>query len=130
MTYDYNYLYIGLGIIGSIILLLFFRSIKRAILRLFGGSIELPEAAGVVFLCLFVHMIIKEGERTHEWHYYNELYIFFTAGAAMTGLGLKHALDTYKEIRLGSNSSSTITETQTQKREVVKQQDNNNESGE
>jgi len=125
MTYDYNYLYIGLGIIGSILLFLFFRSIKRAILRLFGGSIELPEAAGVLFAGLFTHMIIKEGDRTHEWHYYNELYIFFTAGAAMTGLGLKHALDAYKEIRLGNNANSTVTETQTQKREVVK-----NESGE
>ena len=40
----------------------------------------------------------------------------------MTGLGLKHTLDTIKEIRMGDNSSSTITETQ--KKEIVK-----NESG-
>lgn len=120
MTYDYNYLFIGLGIIASILLVLFFRSMKRAILRLFGGSIELPEAAGVLFAALFTHMIIKEGQRTHEWHYYNELYIFFTAGAAMTGLGLKHALDTYKEIRLGNNGGEA----------TVKKEEKKLESGE
>lgn len=126
MAYDYNYLIIGLGIVGAIFLILFFRGLKRAILNLFGGSIELPEAAGVLFAALFTHMIIKEGQRTHEWHYYNELYIFFTAGAAMTGLGLKAALDTYKEIRMGSGGNTTVTNTQaqTEKREVK------NESGE
>ena len=70
---NYNYLYIGLSIIGSILLILFFRSLKRAILNLFGGSIELHEVAGILFAGLFTHMIIVEGERTHEWHYYNEL---------------------------------------------------------
>jgi len=126
MAYDYNYLIIGLGIAGAIFLILFFRGLKRAILKLFGGSVELPEAAGVLFAALFTHMIIKEGQRTHEWHYYNELYIFFTAGAAMTGLGLKAALDTYKEIRMGNSGNTTVTNTQTQteKREVK------NESGE
>jgi hypothetical protein len=125
MAYDYNYILIGLTVIGVIATIVLFRSIKRAILRLFGGSIELSEAAGVLFAGLFTHMILLEGQRTHEWHIYNELYIFFTAGAAMTGLGLKQTLDTIKEIRMGSNSSSTIIETQTQKKEVVK-----NESGE
>lgn len=127
MAHDYNYILIGFGIIGAIFLVLFFRGLRKAILNLFGGSVELPEAAGVLFAALFTHMIIKEGQRTHEWHYYNELYIFFTAGAAMTGLGLKHALDAYKEIRLGNSGNSTATNTNTQKIEVVNQQ---NESGE
>lgn len=127
MAYDYNYILIGLTVIGVIATIVLFRSIKRAILRLFGGSIELSEAAGVLFAGLFTHMVIIEGQRTHEWHIYNELYIFFTAGAAMTGLGLKQALDAIKEIRLGNNASSTVTSTQTQSREVVK---NQNESGE
>ena len=94
-----QYVSISFGVVLALVAILFYSRIKNAILSLFGGSIELPEFAGVVFLCLFSHMIIKEGNRTHEWHHYNELYIFFTAGAAMTGLGLGKVLDTIKEIR-------------------------------
>lgn len=115
---------VTLGIVGAILLVLFSKTLKRAILSLFGGSIELPEAAGIVFTYLFIHMVMKEGNRTHEWHYYNELYIFFTGGAAMTGLGLNKVLDTVKEIRMGNAGNSTVTNTQIQKREV------NNEAGE
>lgn len=103
-----NTYFIVLGIIGAILLFFFLRSIKRAILVMFGGSIELPEAAGVLFAGLFTYMIIKEGSREHEWHLFNELYIFFTAGAAMTGLGLSKVLETIKEMRVGD--SSTIQE--------------------
>lgn len=112
-------LFVALGIIGAILLVLSFRSIKRAILKLFGGSIELSEIGGVLFAYLFAKMIFEEGNREHEWHIYNELYIFFTAGAAMTGLGLNKVLDTYKEIRLGSGGNSTVTSTQTNERKVV-----------
>lgn len=128
MAYDYNYLYIGLAILASILLVLFFRSMKKAILRLFGGSIELSEAGGVVCMVYLGYMIYQEAHRaTLEFHVYNELYILFIAGGAMTGLGLKHALDTYKEIKLGNSGNSTITNTntQTQSREVKQ-----NESGE
>jgi len=115
--------FVVLSIIGAIILFFTFRAIKRAILRLFGGSIELPEAAGVLFAGLFTYMVLKEGQRTHEWHYYNELYIFFTASAAMIGLGLKQVLETYKEIRLGNSGNSTVTNTQTQERKVTNEPD-------
>lgn len=101
-------IFITVLIFVSILTALFFKSIKRAILNVFGGSIELPEFAGVVFLGLFIHMIMKEGQRDHEWHYYNELYIFFTAGAAMTGLGLKKTLEVVKEIKLGESSKEPI----------------------
>jgi len=110
---------IMLGIMGAIVIFVSIRAIKRAVLKLFGGSIELSELAGCLFAGLFTYMIIKEGNRTHEWHYYSELYIFFTAGAAMTGLGLSKVLETIKEMRLGSSGNSTITNTQTQERKVT-----------
>lgn len=97
-----------IGIFGVIIILFFFKKIKRGILSIFGGSIELPEAAGTVFLGLFVYMVWKDGNRQYEWHHFNELYILFTAGAAMTGLGLKSVLETVKEIRTGTSSSTEI----------------------
>lgn len=103
-------------IIGSVILLIsvfYFKSIKASILSIFGGSIELSEAAGCIFLCLFAYMIIKEGNRDHEWHYYNELYIFFTAGAAMTGLGLKDVLNTVRDIRTNSTGKTNKDESET-----------------
>lgn len=94
-----------LYIIGSLLVLVtlsIFKNVRKAVLSIFGGTIELTELAGIIFLMLFIYMIIKEGNRTHEWHYYNELYVFFTAGAAMTGLGLKDVLSFYKDIRTGN----------------------------
>lgn len=108
-------------VIFAIFFLIFKKSIKRAILSIFGGSVELSEMAGVVFLVLFTYMIIKEGNREHEWHLYNELYIFFTAGAAMTGLGLQHVLEVIKDTRSISSTKTKI-ETETEAIE--------NESGE
>lgn len=87
--------------------LIFRKSIKNSILSLFGGSVQLPEAAGMIFLGLFIYMIIKEGNRDHEWSYYNELYIFFTAGAAMTGLGLQHVLEVVKDMKTGNPVNKT-----------------------
>lgn len=95
-----------LGAVLFLFILIFFKSLKRGVLSVFGGSIELSEVAGCIFLGLFTYMIIKEGNREHEWHYYNELYIFFTAGAAMTGLGLKDVLNTVKEIRTNGVSKT------------------------
>lgn len=100
-----QYTEMTLYIIGSLLVLItlsIFKNLRNSILSIFGGTIELAELAGVIFLMLFIYMIIKEGNRTHEWHYYNELYVFFTAGAAMTGLGLKDVLAFYKDIRLGN----------------------------
>jgi ABC-type tungstate transport system substrate-binding protein len=101
-----QYISISFGIVLALVVILAFNKTKKAILSLFGGSIELPEFGGVVFLGLFIYMIIKEGGREHQWHYYNELYIFFVAGAAMTGLGLSKVLDTVKEIRLGTKQEN------------------------
>jgi hypothetical protein len=104
-----TYFFYTLIVIATLIVLLSLNSIRRSILSLFGGSIELPEAAGVVFMVLFTYMIIKEGNREHEWHIYNELYIFFVAGAAMTGLGLNKVLNTVKDIKIGNSSSNDRT---------------------
>lgn len=94
-------------IVQGFLLLLNYRRTRAQVLSIFGGSVDKMELAGVIFTVLFAFMIIKEGNRTHEWHHYNELYIFFTAGAAMTGLGLSQVLNTMKEIRLGSTTTKT-----------------------
>lgn len=100
-----QYTEMTLYIIGALLVLITFyisKNVRDMVLKIFGGAIDLAELAGVVFLMLFIYMIIKEGNRTHEWYYYNELYVFFTAGAAMTGLGLRDVLNIYKDIRLGN----------------------------
>lgn len=111
-------------IIQGFLLLLNWKRTRAQVLSIFGGSVDKMELAGVLFAVLFAYMIIKEGSRLHEWHYYNELYIFFTAGAAMTGLGLSQVLNTMKEIRLGAATSSktelTVTQTEFTKEQPEK----------
>lgn len=88
------------SIIGIIVLVILFKRIKKSILSVFGGSIELPEVGGVIGVIYLGYMIVVEGQRTNlQYHVYNELYIFFVAGMAMTGLGLKDVLNAVKEIR-------------------------------
>jgi len=92
--------------IAVIIVLTFIKRVKQFTLDIFGGSIDKIELGGIIFTSLFIYMIIKEGNREHEWHYYNELYIFFTAGAAMTGLGLGKVLDTIKDIKTNNTKTN------------------------
>jgi len=100
---------IGLVIIMVIIVIISFRRLKQSILNVFGGSIEAPELAGVVLIGYLGYMLYQEAHITNlQFHVYNELYIFFIAGGAMTGLGLNKVLEAVKDIR-GINTTSSTT---------------------
>jgi len=74
-----------------------------------------------VFTGLGIHMILKEGTREHEWHYYSETYIFFIISAMLTVLHLDAALDKFVKIlelalKLRSKGVSITSEETTEKK--------------
>lgn len=126
MKINEDYFSAGLGTGVAVLLILFMNRIKKAVLYIFGGSLDKMEFAGICFLLLLTYMVIKEAEREHEWHLFNELYVFFIAGGAMTGLGLGKVLTTIKHIKGGSSTtveethSTQVTKTEDVKSEVPK----------
>lgn len=111
MLENIQYIAISFGIVLAIVLIFTFNKIRKVILAIFGGSIDKVELGGIVFTIYLGYMIRQEALRSDlSHHVYNELYIFFIAGAAMTGLGLSKVLDTIKEVRLGSSNQTKETQ--------------------
>jgi hypothetical protein len=112
-AFDYiskDTLSIALAVLIVVVLLIAQKRIIHYILVIFGGKIDKLEFSGVIFMIMFAWMVYKEGTRDHEWHLFNELYIFVVAGAALTGLGLKHAFDGIRKIRsIGTDYQETET---------------------
>lgn len=107
MERSWSNLLIGIGIFVTILLVVNYRSLRKDILNVFGGSIDKMEFAGLMFLIIFIYMIYKEGNRTHEWSLYNDLYIIITGSAALVGLGLGKVLDTVQNIKGISTTKRT-----------------------
>lgn len=98
---------IGLGLGTVILFVVFYNRIRKAILIAFGGSIDKVELGGIIFTIYLGYMIREEALRKDlSHHVYNELYIFFVAGAAMTGLGLSKVLDTIRDIKSVNQNNS------------------------
>ncbi len=95
-----QYISISFGIVLALVFIFTFNKIRKVILSIFGGSIDKVELGGIIFTFYLGYMIRQEALRIDlSHHVYNELYIFFIAGAAMTGLGLNKVLDAVKEMR-------------------------------